>query len=71
MSGMSNISGKRDEEATIIFKCTGDERQAILDIGRRAGATTIESALRFIIADYLKRHALPSGPHRVARRRRA
>jgi len=63
--------GNPQDEATIIFKCTEEERQAIVDIGRRAGANTTEAALRFIIADYLKRHMLPAGPHRVARKRRA
>lgn len=59
------------KDAKIIFKCTEEERQAIEDIGRRAGANTIEAALRFVIADYLKRHKLPAGPGRTPQKDRA
>ena len=59
------------KETKIIFKCTEEERQQIEDIGRRAGANTTAVALRFVIADYLKRHKLPVGPGRVPHKDRA
>lgn len=65
------MSAKPKEDAKIIFKCTEEERQQIEDIGRRAGANTTEAALRFVIADYLKRHKLPAGPGRVPHKDRA